>query len=161
MIRIILAILAVIAVWYFIAKVRKLPPEKKYYWYKVLFGVALVLLVLMAATGRLHWLYALVAAAIPLLRRGMMLLSYLPMIKQFKQPFSSQQAKNSAERPQNETQMDIDQAYRVLNLEPGASKQAVIDAHRKLMQKLHPDRGGSAYLAAQINRAKDLLLNIS
>ena len=54
--------------------------------------------------------------------------------------------------------MGKDEAAKLLGVAPDAGSEAVLDAHRRLIAKVHPDAGGNAELAARINRARDTML---
>jgi len=56
--------------------------------------------------------------------------------------------------------MSSAEAYEILELKPGASQSDIKSAHRRLMKKFHPDHDGSAYMAAKLNQAKDILTHL-
>ena len=65
---------------------------------------------------------------------------------------------NNSDQANNLSELTDQEAYEILGLEANAAKEDIIKAHKRLMQRLHPDRGGSNYLAAKINAAKDKLM---
>ena len=65
---------------------------------------------------------------------------------------------SGAPPPSPGAEVTVEEAYAILGLEPGAGDAAIKAAHHRLMKQLHPDHGGTDYLAAKINRARDVLL---
>jgi hypothetical protein len=69
-----------------------------------------------------------------------------------------QRAEADAPHPAASGAMSRDEAWDILGLAPGAPPEDIKAAHRRLMRQVHPDHGGSTWLAARINQARDLLL---
>jgi hypothetical protein len=205
---------------------------------------AIAVVVALAATGRLNWVFALLAAAVPLVQRLLTLLQVAPLIRRLIGTLRGHQAGATAHQPRSSTvttrflrmelahdtgalsgevldgpyrgreltglelaellqllrlcraqdpqsaalleayldrvrgpewrnlagaegaaagpatggRLSRTQACEILGVAPDAAPDEIRSAHRRLMQKVHPDRGGSTYLAALINQAKDVLL---
>jgi hypothetical protein len=69
-----------------------------------------------------------------------------------------QRDSGSADAGRRPGAMSKDEAYEVLGLQKGASREEVVRSHRSLMKKLHPDHGGATDLAARVNEAKEVLM---
>lgn len=158
MVRILLALVVVVGLWFAMAYIRRLPAAQRR---KLLLrGAAWSLVIVLGAlviTGRLHWLVALFGAMIPLAK---ILLGFgLQLFPLWRQRTQQQQQRSAPTSQEMSTREAMDTLGLKGDPQSGdVTRTMVVDAHRRLMQKLHPDRGGSDYLAAKINEAKDVLL---
>lgn len=155
MIRVVFILLALISVVLAFRWFKKQSAGKR--WQALMLVTAVILLGLVA-TGRMHWLFALVGAALPVMRRLLGLIGYLPMLRRVMGTLRGQPQSQTTNSTNNSTNLTVEEAYAILDLPIGASREDVIQAHKQLMQKMHPDRGGSSHLATKINQAKDVLL---
>lgn len=154
---ILVAILAIaLILWHKITRARGQQRKKLIFW--SIFGAIIAILGGLAITGHLNIITALIASLVALLPRAFQLLKYLPFLSRIYQQSRPQGQSSQTPPPPGKQAMSTEEAMEVLGLKPGYTKQDIIQAHRRMMQKVHPDRGGSDYLAAQINQAKETLL---
>ncbi|MFQ5994419.1 MAG: DnaJ domain-containing protein [Acidiferrobacterales bacterium] len=244
LVRLAVALLILVVIYFVLRWFVKTPPKTvARVLRRVVIGAAIGTLILLAATGRLHWLFALIGSLIPLAYRLGALLGLVPLFQRLRamhQTMGSAHGPSAGQRSGVQTRylrmsldhdtgamdgevlegrfrgshlgmldlsellvlreecqtqdphsvplieayldrlqtdwrerhtqssdraadtaastMTREQAYEILGLAPGASEDEIVETHRRLMQKLHPDRGGSTYIAAQLNKAKDILL---
>ena len=143
--------------WFKIKKARGEEKKKLVIW--SIAGSAIAVLGFLAITGRLNFITAAITGAVAMLPKAAQLLRYLPILNKVRQHANNSTQQQNNQQAPSPTAMSQKQAYEILGIQADASKEEIIKAHKRMMQKVHPDRGGSDYLAAQINQAKDTLLS--
>ncbi len=155
-IRLFLSLVAVAGVMWYLAWYQKASPSQRNQSLRnvLLYGVGIALL-LLVVTGRIPWLFAIFSAAVPWISRAM---TARNLWKRFQK--TSEQP-NSTQNQQNRSidTMTKAEALEILGLDDEATKEEIIATHRKLISKIHPDKGGTDFLARSINQAREVLLS--
>ena len=142
----ILIILALISIIYLSKRIK----SKSKLFFFIIAGVVLFLV----ATGRAHWLSAIAVAFIPILKKLFLIIRYLPILQRFAARYS-----NASKKTKKTGGMSKSEAAEILGINKNSSEEEIISAHKKEMQKHHPDKGGTKDMATKINAARDTLLS--
>ena len=159
-VRLFLALAAIVSIMWYLAWYNRASPEKRKQSLRTVFlyGLAAALL-LLVVTGRIPWLFAIFSAAVPWINRALIAKRLWSSFSRPQQggPFGQGGSQQQTGQRSIES-MTRSEALEILGLEPDATKQQIVEAHRKLMSRVHPDKGGSDYLAKSINQARKVLL---
>lgn len=151
---IIVAAIGVLVFWY--RRWQKKPEaERRQFTRQTLLWGAAALVLVLVISGRAHWLLGVLAALLAMAGRIAQFIQFIPL---FKKIFGDDVQAGQGRPASSGQTMTRRQAADFLGVEINASEQEIRAAHKRLMQKIHPDRGGSDALAKQINQARDLLL---
>lgn len=157
--RLLLVVGGALALWWAWRWWSKAPPDTAR---KALIGTGLAALVIgglaLVVTGKLAGLFAILAGLSPWIGRAMRLHQLWRAVRRMTGRAPSPDAKAPPSPPPADTAMTRAQAYEVLGLPPGATPDEIREAHRRLMRAAHPDTGGSTWIAARLNQARDILL---
>jgi len=172
-IRLLAAIIVTFTLFWAWHRLKKLPPKQRATLLLMWLSIAVVLSVFVAVVlGKMHWVGAIVAglftfgrfgfrtamSALPLLRFWQNIKGKTNKAGKGQQHTNNDKTQNTSPPPQQQDKLGHEEALQVLGLSGQPDKATITKAHKRLIQKLHPDRGGNDYLASHINRAKDTLL---
>lgn len=157
--RLLLAAGGLLALWWAVRWWSKAPPDRAK---KALVGGILAALVIggvaLLVTGKLAGLFAILAGLSPWIGRAMRLHQLWQGLRRMTGRDAPAAEGPSPPTPPAGSAMTQAQAYEVLGLSPGATPDEIREAHRRLMRANHPDAGGSTWIAARLNQARDILL---
>ncbi len=156
--RLFLVAVGLVGLWLALRWLTKAPPHKVKK-ALVLGGLGLLVVtgVVLVATGKLAGLFAVAAGLSPWVARAMRLHALW-------RGFQRMTGDKTSPKPGEASPANVDstmtraQAHEILGLRPGASEDEIQEAYRRLMRANHPDSGGSTWIAARLNQARDLLL---